>query len=537
MTKFIIITGGVVSSIGKGITTASIGRLLKHYNYNVGAVKIDPYLNYDSGTLNPYQHGEVFVTYDGMETDLDIGHYERFLDIELTGDSNITTGKIYKNIIDKEREGGYLGECVQVVPHVTDTVKEHLFKVADEGNYDVVMVELGGTVGDIESEAYLEALRQLRNELPCCDTFFIHTVYVPYLEAAKEYKTKPTQHSVQTLRGKGINPDMLIVRSKKDLDNELLEKISKRCGVNRNAVISLSNMEDIYYIPHYLSNYNVEEVLGEKLGLELSKTVDDGWFKPKKIVSYDGTVKIGIVGKYTEYEDSYISIREALQHAAENLNIDLEIKYVNSEYYSDNQLYDVDGVLVPGGFGARGIQGKLDSIRYCRVNDVPCFGICLGMQLMVVDFARDHGMFGANSSEFNPQTEYSVINLMGSQRKIQTLGGTMRLGNYHCRIIEDTLASESYMEDDVYERHRHRYEFNNDYKKTLTQKGLVISGLNPKTELAEIIEDPKLTYYLGCQFHPEYKSRPNNPHPLFTSFIHASYQKKEEEEEKTDVKK
>ena len=248
-------------------------------------------------------------------------------------------------------------------------------------------------------------------------------------------------------------------------------------------------------------------------------------------------MKIGIVGKYTEYEDSYISIREALQHAAENLNIDLEIKYVNSEYYSDNQLYDVDGVLVPGGFGARGIQGKLDSIRYCRVNDVPCFGICLGMQLMVVDFARDHGMFGANSSEFNPQTEYSVINLMGSQRKIQTLGGTMRLGNYHCRIIEDTLASESYMEDDVYERHRHRYEFNNDYKKTLTQKGLVISGLNPKTELAEIIEDPKLTYYLGCQFHPEYKSRPNNPHPLFTSFIHASYQKKEEEEEKTDVKK
>lgn len=522
MTKYVIITGGVVSSIGKGITSASIGRLLKHNGLNVGAIKIDPYLNYDSGTLNPYQHGEVFVTYDGTETDLDIGHYERFLNTELSGNCNITTGKIYKQVIDKERNGDYLGECVQVIPHITSTVKNWIKKVGTE--YDLMMVELGGTVGDIESEPYLEALRQLGNELNN-DTCFVHVSYVPFLESSFEYKTKPTQHSVKELRRVGIVPDLIVARSKEELDTSITDKIGLTCGCDN--IVNLPNTDNVYNIPAYLKDVNVDDIICNVLGVNLQQLRLDNKREGKVDVplsfntrNVDDVVTIAIVGKYVEYPDAYISIREALSHACNKYNKALNIRYVDSEYYSDNQLFNVDGVLVPGGFGGRGVQGKLDAIQYARCMNIPVFGICLGMQLMVVQFARDNGFFGAHSTEFNKDTPYPVINLMEEQNKIKGLGGTMRLGNFGCDLIEGTLSHRLYGVSNIHERHRHRYEVNNELLGELVGAGLTVAGRNNVNGgLVEIIEDNSLDWFVGCQFHPEYKSRPDNPHPLFLGFV------------------
>lgn len=530
MTKYICITGGVVSSIGKGITSASIGRLLRSYGLKVAAIKIDPYLNWDSGTLNPYQHGEVFVTYDGMETDLDLGHYERFLDVELPGVSNITTGKVYSSVIKKERKGEYLGACVQIIPHITDRIKEMIREVSNEGNYDVVMVELGGTVGDIESQPFIEALRQLRNEEGEENCMFAHVTFVPYLDAAKEFKTKPTQHSTKELRSMGINPDMIVTRSPKQIDDDLRYKIASFCDVAIDAVVHTPDADSIYEVPLVLDEFNVGNYINKRLGLNIDtnknnlkdweKIVDDLKIKSPEVT-------IGIVGKYVEYEDAYISIRESLHHAAAKIKRHMNIKYISSdvETLNPDDLKDLDGILIPGGFGERGTEGKFQAVNYAIENNVPCFGICLGMQTMVIEMARRNGLTDANSTEFNQNTQYPVIDLMEEQKKIKNMGGTMRLGNYDCKIIPNTIASQAYDEENIVERHRHRYEFNNEYREKLQETGLVISGVSPDDFLVEIVEIPEHKWFLGCQFHPEFKSRPNNPHPLFVSFVSAASKK------------
>jgi len=528
LTKYIIITGGVVSSIGKGITSASIGRILRSYGLNVSAIKIDPYLNWDSGTLNPYQHGEVFVTSDGMETDLDLGHYERFLDVELAGLANITTGKVYESVIKKEREGGYLGECVQVIPHITNRIKE-MIRETSEDNYDVVLIELGGTVGDIESQPFLEALRQLRNEEGSENVMFVHVTFIPYLNAAGEFKTKPTQHSTKELRSMGINPDVIVCRSQEHIDDALLAKVAHFCDVNVNAVVNTPDASTIYEVPLVLEENNIGNLIVNRIGLNIepdSSKLDD-WRKiVESLQITTPCVTIGIVGKYVELEDAYISIRESLQHAAASTGVKANIEYLSSDVdeLDKNILDKFDGILIPGGFGERGFEGKLDAVDYAIENNVPLFGICLGMQSMVTQFARRNGFPDANSSEFDDNLEYPVIDMMEEQKKIKNMGGTMRLGSYDCKIVNGTKTYEAYMELDIEERHRHRYEFNNDYRKILEDKGLIISGTSPDDFLVEIIEIPNHPWAIGCQFHPEFKSRPNRPHPLFKSFLEAIYE-------------
>ena len=526
LTKYIIITGGVVSSIGKGITSASMGRILRSYGLKVSAIKIDPYLNWDSGTLNPYQHGEVFVTHDGMETDLDLGHYERFLDVELDGLANITTGKVYESVIAKEREGGYLGECVQVIPHITNRIKEMIRENSESADYDVVLVELGGTVGDIESQPFLEALRQLRNEEGRENVMFVHVTFIPYLNAAGEFKTKPTQHSTKELRSVGINPDVIVCRSQEPIDDALRGKIAHFCDVDYEAVVNTPDAGTIYEVPLVLEEHNIGEFIVKRIGLDIepdSSKLDEWRDIVKSLKITEPVVNIGIVGKYVELEDSYISIRESLLHAAASIGVKANIKFLSSdvEELDQDAMNELQGILIPGGFGERGFEGKLDAVEYAIENNVPLFGICLGMQCMVTQFARINGYPGANSSEFDDNLEFPVIDMMEEQKKIKNMGGTMRLGSYDCKIVEGTKTFDAYGELNIEERHRHRYEFNNDYRQDLQEKGLIISGTSPDDFLVEIVELPNHPWAIGCQFHPEFKSRPNRPHPLFKSFLEA----------------
>jgi CTP synthase len=527
MTKYIVITGGVVSSIGKGITSASIGRILRNYDLKLGAIKIDPYLNWDSGTLNPYQHGEVFVTYDGMETDLDLGHYERFLDVELPGISNITTGKVYKSVIEKERNGDFLGDCVQIIPHITDEIKMMIRKISEIEDYDIILIELGGTVGDIESQPFLEALRQLRNEEGHDNVMFVHVNYVPYLKVAGEFKTKPTQHSTKELRSTGINPDMIVCRSERPIDKNIKSKIAHFCDVPFNAVINTPDISSIYEVPIVMDKENVGDYINNrlKLNLDIDFSKLDNWRNMlQSLKKKEPVVKVGIIGKYIELEDAYISIKEALLHAAGANNVKVEVKFVNSDVDSiDTKILDeLDGILIPGGFGERGVEGKLEAVDYAIENNVPIFGICLGLHSMVIQFARRNGMKNANSSEFGDNLKYPVIDMMEEQKKVKKMGGSMRLGSYECKLVENTMAQDIYKQDIIKERHRHRFEVNNEFKEQLVKDGLILSGFSPDKFLVEIIELKDHPWFLGCQFHPEFKSRPNNAHPLFVSFIKAT---------------
>lgn len=524
LSKYIVVTGGVVSSIGKGITAASIGRILRSYGVDVTAIKIDPYLNWDSGTLNPYQHGEVFVTDDGMETDLDLGHYERFLDVELSGESNITTGKVYSAVINKERKGDFLGACVQIIPHITDEIKSKIRDISNITQAEVVLVEIGGTVGDIESQPFLEAVRQLRNEEGHDNMMFVHVTYVPYLKAAGEFKTKPTQHSTKELRSTGINPDVIICRSELPIDSHIKDKIAHFCDVERNAVINAPDVNSIYEVPLILNSEDLGEYVLNRLKINAHKPDLYGWSRiVDSLKSYNSRVTIGIIGKYVELEDAYISIREALKHAAAQLGIKVDIEWVHAEdTINMERIRDFDAMLIPGGFGERGISGKLDAVRYSIENDIPLFGICLGMHTIVIEFARMNGFEGADSTEFDTNAKHPVIDMMLEQKKIKNMGGTMRLGAYPCKIKEGTLAREAYKKDLISERHRHRYEYNNKYREELEEKGLIIAGISPDDFLVEMVELKGHPWLLGCQFHPEFKSRPNNAHPLFVSFVQAA---------------
>ena len=529
LTKYIIITGGVVSSIGKGITSASMGRILRSYGLNVVAIKIDPYLNWDSGTLNPYQHGEVFVTNDGMETDLDLGHYERFLDVELPGLSNITTGKVYKSVISKERKGEFLGACVQVIPHITDEIKRMIHNISDKREYDVALIELGGTVGDIESQPFLEALRQLRNEEGSDNVMFVHVTFIPYLNAAGEFKTKPTQHSTKELRSMGINPDVIVCRSQEPIDDGLKGKIAHFCDVDSKAVVNTPDAGTIYEVPLVLEENNIGKLIVDRINLDVipdSSKLDSWRDIVKSLKIEEPEVTIGIVGKYVELEDAYISIRESLLHAAASIGVKANIKFVSSDVdeLDEEVMKSLDGILIPGGFGERGVEGKLDAVEYAVSNKVPLFGICLGMHSIVIQFAKRNGYPDANSSEFNEKTEHPVIDMMEEQKKIKNMGGTMRLGSYDCKLVKGTKTYEAYGEEDISERHRHRFEFNNEFRQDLQDKGLIISGTSPDEFLVEIVELPDHPWAIGCQFHPEFKSRPNRPHPLFKSFLEAVHE-------------
>ena len=524
LSKYIVVTGGVVSSIGKGITAASIGRILRSYGVDVTAIKIDPYLNWDSGTLNPYQHGEVFVTEDGMETDLDLGHYERFIDVNLSGESNITTGKVYSSVINHERKGDYLGSCVQIIPHITNKIKDMVRKIADQSNAEVILVEVGGTVGDIESQPFLEALRQLRNEEGHDNVMFVHVTYVPYLRAAGEFKTKPTQHSTKELRSTGIIPDMIICRSELSIDQPLKNKIAHFCDVEREAVINTPDVGSIYEVPLIINKEKVGEYIINRIKIDAGEQDLTEWEHVVESLKQDAyQVSVGIIGKYVELEDAYMSIRESLKHAAANLGVKVNIEWIQAENDIDeDKLSHLDSILIPGGFGERGINGKLEAVRYSLENNVPLFGICLGMQCMVIEFARLNGFEGAHSTEFDQETPYPVIDLMEEQKKIKNMGGTMRLGSYPCKLKENTMAQEAYQQEEVSERHRHRFELNNDYRDVLKEKGLIISGTSPDDFLVEMIELADHPWFLGCQFHPEFKSRPNSAHPIFVSFLKAA---------------
>ena len=532
MTKYIFVTGGVVSSLGKGITAASLGRLLKSRGYKITIEKFDPYINIDPGTMSPYQHGEVFVTDDGAETDLDLGHYERFIDISLTKNSNVTTGKIYQSIITKERRGDYLGRTVQVIPHVTNEIKSHVYNVAKLENADFVITEIGGTVGDIESLPFLEAIRQVKKDIGKDNVLYIHVTLVPYIAGAGELKTKPTQHSVKELRSIGIQPDIIVCRTEHPISEKMKEKIALFCDVEPEAVIENITAPSIYDVPVLMEKEGLDTIALKKLGLpDLPKDMSEWHAMVKRIhTPYKTRVCVAVVGKYVDLQDAYISITESLHHAAVFNQADLKIKWVNAEKIEnasvnlDEVFAEVDAILVPGGFGNRGIEGKIRAICYAREKKLPFLGICLGMQCAVIEFARDvAGMTGANSTEFYDETEYPVIALMNEQKDVTDLGGTMRLGQYPCVTKEESLARKAYGEVLISERHRHRWEFNNIYKEALTGKGLRIGGTSPDGKLVEIIELDRALHpwFVGVQFHPEFKSRPTRPHPLFRDFVAA----------------
>ncbi len=532
MTKYIFVTGGVVSSLGKGITAASLGRLLKSRGYKITIEKFDPYINIDPGTMSPYQHGEVFVTDDGAETDLDLGHYERFIDINLTKNSNVTTGKIYQSIITKERHGDYLGRTVQVIPHVTNEIKSHVYDVAKLENADFVITEIGGTVGDIESLPFLEAIRQVKKDIGKDNVLYIHVTLVPYIAGAGELKTKPTQHSVKELRSIGIQPDIIVCRTEHPISEKMKEKIALFCDVEPEAVIENLTAPSIYDVPVLMEKEGLDTIALKKLGLpDLPKDMTEWHDMVKRIhTPYQTHVCVAVVGKYVDLQDAYISITESLHHAAVFDQADLKIKWVNAEKIEDvsvnlDEVFaGVDAILVPGGFGNRGIEGKIRAISYAREKKLPFLGICLGMQCAVIEFARGvAGMTGANSTEFYDETEYPVIALMNEQKDVTDLGGTMRLGQYPCVTQEGSLARKAYGEVLISERHRHRWEFNNIYKEALTGKGLRIGGTSPDGKLVEIIELDRALHpwFVGVQFHPEFKSRPTRPHPLFRDFVVA----------------
>lgn len=528
MAKFVFVTGGVVSSLGKGITAASLGRLLKSRGMRVAIQKLDPYINVDPGTMSPYQHGEVFVTEDGAETDLDLGHYERFIDINISRSCNVTTGGIYGSVISKERRGDYLGGTVQVIPHITNEIKERVLRVAAESGAGVIITEIGGTVGDIESLPFLEAIRQLKSDLGKGNVVYIHVTLVPYIRAANELKTKPTQHSVKELRSIGIQPDVIVCRSELPLSREMEEKLALFCDIDKEAVIQAVDAPSIYEVPLMLEDEGLADIVLEKLGLETKPPDLTEWRNMVSIMkSLRFLTTIGLVGKYVSLPDAYLSVAEALRHAGFFHGSAIEIKWINSEEVNPGNvaelLKDVDGVLVPGGFGDRGIEGKIQAIRYARENNIPFLGLCLGMQLAVVEFMRSVlGRLDANSTEFNPITSCPVIDLLPEQKKLNEMGGTMRLGSYPCRLQPGTLAARAYGEEIVYERHRHRYELNNAFRTDLSRNGMVLSGTLPDGSLVEVVELTGHTWFVATQFHPEFKSRPNRPHPLFRDFIGAA---------------
>ena len=527
-TKYIFFTGGVVSSLGKGIAAASLGVLLKNQGYNVTIQKFDPYLNLDPGTMSPYQHGEVFVTDDGCETDLDLGHYERFIDKSLSRSNNITSGMIYWDVLSKERRGDYLGATVQIVPHITNEIKARITQPLDADPADIVITEIGGTVGDIESLPFIEAIRQFQydNENDCVH---VHLTLVPYLESSGEFKTKPTQHSTKELRAIGIQPDIILCRSHMPIDKEIKRKVAMFCDVRADSVIAAHNAKSIYDVPLILEQQGMDRVVCAKLGLPESKSDLEDWkrFVQNMHDPTNLTINIAIVGKYTNLSDCYLSVVESLKHAAANTNCNIDIKWVNSEdLRSDtvaSQLNDVDGVLIPGGFGERGIKGKVQAARFARENNIPYLGLCLGMQVAVIDFAQHVcGLADAMSVEFDPNTPHPVIHLMDTQEGVVNKGGTMRLGQYPCEVKEKTRLHDLYQETLIYERHRHRYEFNNAYKSQFSERGLVFSGVCPDNNLVEVVELPAHPYFVACQFHPEFKSRPLKPHPLFYGFVEAA---------------
>lgn len=528
--KFIFITGGVLSSLGKGISASSLGALLEARGLSVTFLKLDPYINVDPGTMNPFQHGEVYVTEDGAETDLDLGHYERFTSITTSKLNNVTAGKIYFEVIQKERKGEFLGETVQVIPHVTNEIKNAIRRL--EGTADIVIVEVGGTVGDIESLPFLEAIRQLKKDLGPQNTLYIHLTLVPYITSAGEPKTKPTQHSVMKLREIGIHPDIIISRTETRLSRELKEKISLFCDVEADSVISASDVDSVYEVPLLFHEEGLDAKVIEKLNIWTGAPDLSNWKNIVKILKNPKEeVEIGIVGKYVHLKDSYKSLNEAIVHAGIANNCRVHIRYIDSEEIEKKSspskfLKDLDGIIVPGGFGKRGIEGKILAINYARVNKIPFLGICLGMQLMVVEFARNVcGLKGANSREFDENVPHPVIDLMPEQRNVKNAGGTMRLGAYRCKIKKGTLTFSAYAQDEVWERHRHRYEVNNRYLKELNEKGLIVSGINPEKKLVEIMElRDGHPWFIGCQFHPEFKSRPFSSHPLFREFIKKAIQ-------------
>jgi CTP synthase len=530
VTKYIFVTGGVVSSLGKGITAASLGRLLKNRGLKVTIQKFDPYLNMDPGTMSPYQHGEVFVTDDGAETDLDLGHYERFIDINLSKNSNVTTGKIYSSVISKERRGEYLGGTVQVIPHITNEIKERVFRAGREAGSDVVITEIGGTVGDIESLPFLEAIRQIKSEIGRENVMYIHVTLIPYLKAAGEVKTKPTQHSVKELRSIGIQPNVIVCRTEHELSADMKAKIALFCDIDEEAVVECRDAATLYEVPLNLRDEGLDEIVVNHLKLTTPLADMTEWENlVKRIQKLDKTVEIAIVGKYVALHDAYLSVVESLSHAGFEANVDVKIRWVNAEEITEDnvkdKLHGVSGVLVPGGFGDRGIEGMITAIRHVRQNNIPFFGICLGMQVSVIEYARSVlGLEGANSSEINPSTEYPVIDLLPEQKDIENLGGTMRLGLYPCKLQSGSLAMECYDDELVYERHRHRYEFNNEYREAVEKAGLIISGTSPDGRLVEIVELPEHPWFLAVQFHPEFTSRPNRPQPLFREFVKASVQ-------------
>ena len=533
MAKHVFVTGGVVSSLGKGITAASLGRLLKSRGYKVTMQKADPYLNVDPGTMSPYQHGEVFVTEDGYESDLDLGHYERFIDENLTRDSNFTTGAIYRDLIARERRGDFLGGTVQVIPHVTDAIKARFRAVEEQTGADVVITELGGTIGDIESQPFIEAIRQYRKDAGPENVCCIHVSLVPYIAAAHEVKTKPTQHSVKELRGLGIQPDIIVLRSDHEIGDDTRSKIASFCDVDTNCVFTNEDCASIYDVPTLLANQDFDLRVCERLGLDPRERDMVEWdaFLAKKDHA-DGhvdAVKIAVVGKYTQLPDAYLSVIEALRHAGVFFDHRVQVELVDGEQLDQNNvdevLGDASGILVPGGFGKRALEGKICAAEYARERKIPYLGICLGMQVAVCEFARNVvGLAGASSSEFDPDGPYSVIDLMSSQEDVTEKGGTMRLGAYPCRLVEGTLAREAYGSELVYERHRHRYEFNNAFRGRLEDAGLVISGLSPDERLVEMVELPRDVHpwFVATQAHPEFKSRPTRPQPLFREFVRAS---------------
>jgi len=528
MTKFVFVTGGVVSGLGKGITASSLALLLKSRGYKVFMQKFDPYINIDPGTMSPFQHGEVFVTADGCETDLDLGHYERFIDEELNYTSNITNGKIYSSVIEKERRGDYLGATVQMIPHITNEIKAKVYEAGTSSKADIVITEIGGTVGDIESQTFIEALRQIKCECKN-DVFFVHTTLIPYIYGSNELKTKPTQKSVIELRGMGIQPDALVCRSPFPLEDSIKNKLSLFCSVAAQNVIEAVDVKNIYQIPINFHNQKIDEIILKQFDLPINKSDISNWGNLVNVVNnLTDEIEIALVGKYVELHDAYLSVAESLRHAGYKYNKKVVINWIDAESLEKeadlNKIFqNSKGILVPGGFGTRGIEGKIKACKYARENKIPYLGICLGMQIAVIEFALNVcNIENASSTEFDELCKNPIIDLMAEQKSIVNMGGTLRLGNYACKIKKDTLAYSAYKNENILERHRHRYEFNNKYKEILEKKGMTFSGINEDSDLVEIIEIKEHPFFIACQFHPEFKSRPTRPHPLFEQFIKAS---------------
>ena len=536
MSKFIFVTGGVVSGLGKGITAASLGRLLKARGLKVASQKLDPYINVDPGTMSPYQHGEVFVTEDGAETDLDLGHYERFINEDLNKYSNLTTGKVFWNVLNKERRGEYLGKTVQIIPHITNEIKEFIYSAARKNDPDVLICEVGGTIGDIESQPFIEAIRQIGLEQGSDNVCYIHVTLVPYLQSSREHKSKPTQHSVKELQGMGINPDIIVLRCAKPLEEDIFEKIAMFCNIRKECVIENRTLPLLYEVPLMLEKQGIAEAVCQKIRVETKKPDLEGWKKMvKKAKHPERNVTIGMVGKYVKLHDAYLSVSEALTHAGYHLSSKVKIRWYDAENINRNnvaeKLKDCDGIIVPGGFGERGIEGMIVTAEYCRRNNLPYLGICLGMQVAVIEFARNVcRLKGANSREFDPDSPYKVIDFLPDQSDDTDKGGTLRLGAYPCRLKKGTHIKEAYGSDEISERHRHRYEFNNEFRQRLEEAGMTLSGTSPDNYIVETMEYEDNDYFIGVQFHPEFKSRPDKPQPLFVGLVKAALKYQEEKQ-------